>query len=227
MRPCRAAGENLLPVLLQPRKEIAPVDQPVFRDFRITGAEFTRAQRIQNFRIGQNKLRLIEDADEVLAVRRVDAGLAADRRIHLRQERSRHLHEIHAAPHDTGHEAGKIADDTAAERHDRIAALQPGRQHGIGDRFQRAEGFGFLARRNNHRRYIDPCPGKALGKPLQMRPGDILVGHHRHAHAFQTLRHLLARTINQPLADQNIVGAVAERHRDSGDTGSGGRSIHA
>ena len=36
---------------------------------------------------------------QVLAVARIDAGLAADRGIDLRQQRRRHLHEIEAAPH--------------------------------------------------------------------------------------------------------------------------------
>ena len=59
-----------------------------------------------------------------------------------------------------------------------------------------------------------------------MRPGDILVRHHRHAHAFQTLRQFLARPVNQPLADQYVVGTVGERHRNGGDTGDG-RRVHA
>ena len=67
----------------------------------------------------------MEDADQVLAVRRVDAGLAADGAIDLRQQRRRDLHEIHAAPHDAGGKAGEIADHAAAKRQHDIAALEP------------------------------------------------------------------------------------------------------
>ena len=39
----------------------------------------------------------MEDADEVLALRRVDAGLAADRAIDLREQGRRNLDEANAA----------------------------------------------------------------------------------------------------------------------------------
>ena len=227
LRPCRAAGEDLLPVLFQPFEKIRAVDQAVFRNFGITGPEFTRAQRIENLRIGQNQLRLIKDTDEIFAMCRVDPGLATDRGIHLRQERGRHLHEIHTTPHDTGDEARKIANHTAAKCHDRVTALQPRRQYGIGDGFQRTEGFGLFTRRNNHRRHIDTGLGEACCQALQMSLGNIFVRHHRHAHAFQTLRQLLACTIHQPLADQNIVGAVAKRHGNSRNILGDGRRVHA
>ena len=66
----------------------------------------------------------MEGADQVLALRRVDAGLAADRGIDLRQQRGRHLHEAHAAAQDAGGKAGEIADDAAAQGDDEIAALE-------------------------------------------------------------------------------------------------------
>ena len=67
----------------------------------------------------------MEGADEVLALGRVDAGLAADGGVDLRQQRGRDLHEAHAATHDAGGEAGEIADHAAAERDHEIAALEP------------------------------------------------------------------------------------------------------
>ena len=49
---------------------------------------------------GEHQIGLVEHADEVLAVARIDAGLAADRGIDLRQKACGQLHEIHAAPRD-------------------------------------------------------------------------------------------------------------------------------
>ena len=51
------------------------------------------------------------------------AGLAADRRIDLREQRRRHLHERHAALVDRRGEAGEVADDAAAERDQRRRAF--------------------------------------------------------------------------------------------------------
>ena len=84
----------------------------------------------------------MEGADEVLAVARIDAGLAADRGIDLGQQRGRDLHEAHAAPHDRGGKAGEIADDAAAERHDEIAALDARLEDRVANPLQRGVGFG-------------------------------------------------------------------------------------
>ena len=81
----------------------------------------------------------MEGADEVLALRRVDAGLAADRGIDLRQQRGRDLHEVHAAASDRGGKAGEVADDAAAKREDDIAALELGIEDAGDDRFEMRE----------------------------------------------------------------------------------------
>jgi hypothetical protein len=52
----------------------------------------------------------------------IDGGLAADARVHLGEQRGRHLDEGHAALEGRGGEAGEIADDAAAERDDRAVA---------------------------------------------------------------------------------------------------------
>src|SRR6185312_14465339 len=85
--------------------------------------EFAGGERIEQRGVGDHQNRLVKGADQVLAVARIDAGLAADRRVDLRQQRGRHLHEIDAAAYARRGEAGEIADDAAAERDHQIAAL--------------------------------------------------------------------------------------------------------
>ena len=75
-------------------------------------------------RVDQHGARLVERADHVLAERMVDAGLAADGRVDLREQRRRHLHEGHAALVDRGRESGEVADDAAAERDQHRRALR-------------------------------------------------------------------------------------------------------
>ena len=65
-----AAGEDRAPVVFQPGEEVRPVDQAVFGDFGIAGAEFARRQRVEHVGVGEHELRLVEDADQVLAVAR-------------------------------------------------------------------------------------------------------------------------------------------------------------
>ena len=77
----------------------------------------------------------MKGADQVLALRRVDSGLAADRGIHLRQQRGRHLHEIEAAADDRGGKTGEVADHAAAERDHEIVALDLGLDQFLADKF--------------------------------------------------------------------------------------------
>ncbi len=122
-------------------EEIRTVNQAVFGHFCIACPEFTLTQCIKHFRIGQHKLWLIKHADKVLAKLRVDAGLAANGRIHLCKQRGWHLNEIHAATYDTGNKAGQITHNTAAKSHNRIATFKTSSQHSIGHSFQCREGL--------------------------------------------------------------------------------------
>ena len=75
--------------------------------------------------------RLVEGADHVLAARMVDRGLAADRRVDLREQRGRHLHESDAALVDRGGEAGQVADHAAAQGDDQAVAPAARGEQGV------------------------------------------------------------------------------------------------
>ena len=64
----RAAGEDALPVGLAPVEEARVVDEAVFHHLRIAGAHLAQRQRVEQRRVGQHEARLMEGADEVLAV---------------------------------------------------------------------------------------------------------------------------------------------------------------
>ena len=83
----------------------------------------TIGQRLQIIDVDVHGGRLVEGPDDVLAGRVIDAGLAADRRVHHADERGRHLHVRDAALERGGHEADEVADDPAAQGHQgRVAA---------------------------------------------------------------------------------------------------------
>ena len=117
----------------------------------------------------------MEGADQVLALGRVDAGLAADRGIHLRQQRGRHLHEAYAAAHDAGGKAGEVADDAAAQGDDDTAALQAHLQQALAQARERREALGRLARRQHLRAGMRPAPRAPLER-REVTLGDVLVG---------------------------------------------------
>ena len=88
----------------------------------------------------------MEDADQVLALRRVDAGLAADRAVDLGEQRRRDLHEAHAAAQDARGEAREVADHAAAEGDDNVAALETDLEKALAEGGQLAEAFCRLRR---------------------------------------------------------------------------------
>ena len=67
----------------------------------------------------------MEGPDEVLSLREVDGGLAADRRVDLRDERGRHRHPGHTAEVRRRREAGEVERGAAADGDDRPAPVEP------------------------------------------------------------------------------------------------------
>src|SRR5690242_16778081 len=110
-------------VLLQPGKEIGIAQQTVFDHLRITASQVALRQGGQDGDIGDHEARLMKYSDEILAAWRVNGGLAAHRRIHLRQKRRWNLYEINATLEDSGSKSRQVANDTATQRHNKAAAF--------------------------------------------------------------------------------------------------------
>lgn len=77
----------------------------------------------------------------------VDGRLAADRRVHRREQGGGHLYELYTAQIDCGGKPGHIARDAAAERDDEIAAGTGNVRERVQDRIQRRKRFGRFAGR--------------------------------------------------------------------------------
>ena len=82
-------------------------------------------QRLEQRGIDHRAHRPVERADEVLALRQVDRGLAADRRVDLGDEARRNRHPGDAAEIGRCGEAGRVGRAAAAERDDRAGAVEP------------------------------------------------------------------------------------------------------
>src|SRR5208337_162892 len=104
------------------------------------------AQRVEGAGIGEDEGRLVECADQVLAVRRIDARLAADAGIDLRQESGGNLNEADPAAQRGGAEAGQVADHPPAERDDDVPPFDARLGQRVGDPGELLVGLGRLAR---------------------------------------------------------------------------------
>ncbi len=207
-------GEHIAPILLEPGEEGRIAEEPVFRHLGIAGAELALAQGRQHRDVGEHQARLMEGADQILALLGVDAGLAADGGVHLGEERGRHLHHAHAAAQDRGGEAGQVAHHAAAKGDDAIAALDAEIEQGLAELGQHGKAFGRLARRHHGGAEEAALPLEARLERRQMQGRDIRVADHRVARAGQGRGEALARRGEEVLADDDVVTPPGQVHGD-------------
>ena len=201
-------------VLLQPAEEVRPVYQAVFHDLRVAGPEFAVGQGGERGRVGEHETRLVEGADEVLALRRVDRRLASDGAVHLRKQRRGDLHIVYASQQDGRGKSRKVADHTAAERENAAAPVQSGVQQPIQQVFQMAEGLGCLPRRQHNGCEFDARGIEPRGQPAEMVRGHVMVRDDRDTAAPEHRQQPVARAFHQSGSGQNVVAAFAEADLD-------------
>ena len=129
----RVAREQLRELRADLVEERPAGDDAVLDDFVEAGPELPAWQRRQELGIDDDRGRLMIGADQVLARGVVDADLAADRAVDLRQERRGHLDDRHAAKVGRGGEPGDVADDAAADGDDGRRAIGRGANQRIVD----------------------------------------------------------------------------------------------
>src|SRR5262245_46084529 len=187
-----------------------PVYEAIFGDFGVAGTAFARRQRVEHARIGEHHLRLMKDAQEVLAMAGIDPGLAAHRGIDLSQQRGRYLHEIHAAPNDASGKAGKISDDASAECNHRIAPLKARGKDLIDHFLQGVKALCLFSRRQNDWLKTESARSEAGGKGIEVRSRDIPIADHGRSYARHALADFLPGAGKQAGPDSDLIGARAQ-----------------
>ena len=207
------AGEDVVGIGLEPGEEAGIAEQAVFGDLRIAGAELARRKGIEQRRVGDHQDRLVEGADQIFAVARIDRGLAADRGIDLGQQGGRHLDVIEAAPHRGGAKAREVAHHPAAESNDDVAALELRGDQRLAHALEHGEALGALARRHADvgRRHIGGGEPRLRGRQQQLL--DIGVGDDRGLGAGLERLQATPERAEQPAPDHDVIRARAERDR--------------
>ena len=90
-------------------------DDAVFDHFEKPGAILARRKRAQRLRIGQHHLRLVKRANQIFPLGQIDAGFAANRAIHLRDQCGGNVHDADAAQITSGDETGDVSHHAAAD----------------------------------------------------------------------------------------------------------------
>ncbi len=111
-------------------------------------------------------------ANQVLACGEIDADLAADRAVDLRQQRRRHLDDRYAAQKGRRGEPGDVADNPAADGDDRCRAVRRGADQRVIDSTNGRELFEAFAIGNE-----DRIVGAGARTRIAMQPPDHGVRH--------------------------------------------------
>ena len=108
-------------------------DQGMLDHLRHPRRELAATQRLQRCHVGDHGRRLLVQADQVLALRHIEPDLAADAGVDHGDQISRAVHEVETAEVRRRREAGHVADDRVAERHDRRRSIDVGIEQGVVD----------------------------------------------------------------------------------------------
>ncbi len=162
-----------------PREKCGIVDQSVFDDLGVSRAQLAQGQRIERVRIGEHQRWLVKGADQVLARRGIDCGLAADTGIDLREQRRGELDKAAAALEDRRGKPGQVADDAPAERQDMIAAFDVLGQEPVSGRGDLRPAFACLARGKDVPARLMPGGAQRGFDRAAPRRADVAVGDDR------------------------------------------------
>ncbi len=211
----------------QPVEERRIAQGAIFDHFGIAGQQFAARQGREQGGVGDDDARLMEQADQVLALGRVDRGLAADRGIHLGQQGGGNLRKGDAALEHGGGEAGEIADHPAAQRHDQALAVDLHVEQRAGQFLQPCKAFAAFAGRHHDGTGVDAGLAQALQQWGEMEVRDMVVGHHRHRPARKRLQQR-ARLAKQAGAGMDVIGALAQSDGNDLSHGSSpGSPVHS
>jgi hypothetical protein len=151
-------------------------ERGVFDGFGEAGAGLAGGQGGEVGGVDEDPAGLVKGTDEVLAVGQVDAGLAADAAVDLREHGGGHERPGQAAEQGGGDESGDVADDAAAERDDGGVAVDAGGEGGLIKGVHGGEGFVVFAGRNREQVHGDGAVAQGGDERGGVQGGDGLVG---------------------------------------------------
>ena len=204
------AGAQGLAIRLQPGEERPIAEETVLGDFGVTGQNFTRRQAVQGIDIGKNQAGLMVCSDEVLSVLGVDAGLAADGTVDLRQQGRRYLHYVEATKHDAGGETGKIPDHAAAEGDEGRGAIDADVEQAADEVLEDRKILALFSRRDEERLVVDAGAVEGRLDRRQMDRRHRLIADDDDAWYGNQRRQTRPGFGHQALADDEVISPLSE-----------------
>src|SRR5262249_52770064 len=144
----------------------------------------------------------------------VDAGLPADRRVDLAEQRGRDRYPGKPAEQGCSREAGQVGHHAPTERDDGRATIDPRLEEPLRNDRQPGEVLVLLAVGDLDDRGPYAGAGERIDDPVAVERADPLTRDERTAPGEPALREAWPELVEQPAADHDRIGARAELHRD-------------
>jgi len=141
----RVTSEDVVSMIFHEAHEGSIPDDSGLDAFHEASAEFAIGKGAENADVSENCSGMMKAANEVFAFGKIDAGLAADRRVDLGEEGCGDLQVADAAHEDGGNEAADVTDDAAAECDEERSAIAAGADHLTKDVSDTFDGLVFFA----------------------------------------------------------------------------------
>ena len=167
------------PTLLQSLEQFRVSDHSVLDDFCHSSSEFPHRQGVQRQWINHHQSWLMEGSDQILSLRMVDTGLAADGGIHHGQKSCRNLDNADTAQPACRREAGHVADNTTTERQHEGGALQALLLRLVQNQAQRVQVFSFFTRIDFQQHRFESSSFESFQAALAVGPGHVGIAHHK------------------------------------------------
>ena len=154
-------------------EQVGPGDQPVLDHLGHAGGELAGVERLQGRHVGDDRLGLLEQADQVPPLGPVEPDLAADARVDHGDEARRAVHEVDAPEVGRRHEPGDVLHHAGPQRHDGGRAVDVGVEQRVVDVLDRPERLAAVAGRESDLEVDVAAAG-------QVEIADAVVGDHDH-----------------------------------------------
>ncbi len=130
------------------REQGGIADEGALNTFEEAGAEFAWRESGERGGVGEDGARRMDAAEEIFAFGKIDAGLATDGCVDLREKRGGERDVVNAALIDGGEKSGEVGDDASAEWDQHGIAMGAGAGELGGEALDGGEGFVAFAGRN-------------------------------------------------------------------------------
>ena len=209
----RVSREDRRRVSLQHVQELDVQRQAVLRHLRQSRAEVSSLDGCASVSTSATTSRGCENVPtRFLPSGRLTAGLAADRRVDLRQQRGRHLDERHAAHVRRGDEPGEIADRSPSQRDHRVVPMRLLRRELMQQRLVDLQRLGRPRRRAPMSGTVaSPAAPSDDASGSNHASGDRPVGHHERGRCARELREQRPDRPDRARADADVVRPPRDR----------------